>query len=479
MRLQALNKAMKMTHKFFSASLLATLIVLQASCNTAGTSVAGIEGTGSPVAVSTVSKGPITSFGSIFVNGIRFDTSKANITIDQTEAAEDALKLGMIVTVDGTLNADGKTGIATSVNYEENIEGPILGIQTFSGSQKQLNVMGIPVIVGNDIAFEALDFETLLEGQFIEVSGYQNINGEILATRIEKLADAYVPGEPVEIISFISELDTENKGFKFQALDIDYSGAEFVDLNEENLKNDLTIEVGGTLDDQGVLIADWIFFDDFEKDFEPGDKVFIEGVINKFESLSFFEVDGIEVDGSQLVLEDDILALLRQGAVVEVNGLFSEDDTLIAEEIDIIEAVEVYALAQVQDLLEDNEGIVLLNQALFVFEDTNFEDESEMEDRFINIESLMPDDWVEVWLFNYDDNWVIDTLKRRDSGDTTYLEGIITEVFDSGFGIQSFDVDSSQLPPEQLEFIEVNQFVSFSVEITDDGLIAIDIVEHE
>ncbi len=71
----------------------------------------GIGGTG------LTSSGTITGFGSIFVNGVEFETDSAEILLDGNTAADTALRLGMVVLVTGTLNEDGVTGTADRVEF--------------------------------------------------------------------------------------------------------------------------------------------------------------------------------------------------------------------------------------------------------------------------------------------------------------------------------------------------------------------------
>src|SRR6266702_2163278 len=56
--------------------------MLLASCD--GTNVAGIKGSGSPTpaAATAGALGPITGFGSVFVDGVEYSTSNAQISID-------------------------------------------------------------------------------------------------------------------------------------------------------------------------------------------------------------------------------------------------------------------------------------------------------------------------------------------------------------------------------------------------------------
>lgn len=99
-------------------AVAATLLV---SCG--GIDVAGIQGSGGPSPAAAV--GPITGFGSIFVNGVEYTTSSAHIVIDDQAGTESDLHAGQVVAVKGTVNADGTTGTATDVIFSGNVEGPV------------------------------------------------------------------------------------------------------------------------------------------------------------------------------------------------------------------------------------------------------------------------------------------------------------------------------------------------------------------
>ena len=82
--------------------------------------------------------GEITAFGSIFVNGIEYSTTTATITINgvvQPVGDQSALKVGMAVLVDGTVNPDGLTGTATTVDFLGDLEGTIDAAPVIVGSQ--------------------------------------------------------------------------------------------------------------------------------------------------------------------------------------------------------------------------------------------------------------------------------------------------------------------------------------------------------
>ena len=95
-----------------------------------GDQVAGIDGGGNPapVAINIVSQGTITGFGSVIVNGVRYDTSNATFTIDGSPGTESDLAVGQVVVVSGTINQAGTEGTAASVDFDDAVEGPIESI---------------------------------------------------------------------------------------------------------------------------------------------------------------------------------------------------------------------------------------------------------------------------------------------------------------------------------------------------------------
>jgi len=99
---------MKTRHYVFAVTTLAAAIGL-AACGGSGSSSASYTGT---------VRGVITGFGSVFVNGVEYDVTGANIMVNGVSGAESLLKVGDVVTLNGSVHADGKTGTATSISFE-------------------------------------------------------------------------------------------------------------------------------------------------------------------------------------------------------------------------------------------------------------------------------------------------------------------------------------------------------------------------
>src|SRR5262252_10556701 len=80
--------------------------------------------TPSSTTTAVVSSGPITRFGSVVLNGIEFDTTQAEIRVEDQIVREDELRIGMRVTVEGVRDNNG-VARATRVVFRKNVEGLI------------------------------------------------------------------------------------------------------------------------------------------------------------------------------------------------------------------------------------------------------------------------------------------------------------------------------------------------------------------
>ncbi|MBW2389839.1 MAG: hypothetical protein JRG89_15610, partial [Deltaproteobacteria bacterium] len=92
---------------------------------------------------SGISTGPITAFGSIFVNDIEWFIDDSEIELDDQVGSEGDLRLGMVVRVEGDINRENGTGEAVRVFFNDELEGPIesIGDIGLDGSIKELEVL--------------------------------------------------------------------------------------------------------------------------------------------------------------------------------------------------------------------------------------------------------------------------------------------------------------------------------------------------
>lgn len=369
------------------------LASLSFSCGTGNsgeqTASGGIGGTG-------ISQGPITAFGSIFVNGVKFETGEAIVTIDDLPGSDTELKLGMFVTVKGSIDADGITGTALTIDFEADIEGPIDGIDLLSNS---LVVMNQTVIVDMFTKFEnAGSLADLRENDMVEVSGLLAADGTIQATLIERRSEGFEPDvTEIELKGSIGGLNTSTKTFLIGTQIVNYSGAEFEDMIEAELANGLFVEAKGTRDLSGVLNATEIEKEDGGLgELEAGLEVEIEGLVTDFTSPSAFSVNGQAVITTLLTqfeggTADDIHLNTR----LEVKGKINENSVLVAEEIEFRQN-KFMMNADVETTDVSARTVTLLGQTLVLNDLTEMKDESFEEIEDLSLSDIQPGDRLEI-----------------------------------------------------------------------------------
>lgn len=290
-----------------------------------GSSVAdsgGIGGTG------ITSAGSITGFGSIFVNGVEFETGGSSMSVDDAGGVESDLRVGMVVTVRGTLNDDGVTGTADRVTYDGNLEGPISDVPTDptgDGVEKRFTVLGTTVSVSaSDTVFDdsaGLTFTNIDKGNLVDVSGFFDQTGVLRATYIEKDSGSFIDDvTEVEAKGTVSSFDNVDT-FALGGLTVTFDGAtDLSDLPGGTVADGLFVEVEGTLPsmDSTALAATRIEGEDLDEDEGEAE---LEGIVTDFMSLSDFKVSGIAVNASSAEFEPSSLATgIGDGARVEVEG---------------------------------------------------------------------------------------------------------------------------------------------------------------
>ncbi len=112
-------------------ALVCSLVLVACGGGGGGTQTASAApGTGGTGVTALTSEGPVTGFGSVIVNGTRFDDSTAAISLDGYNVNASSLRLGMVVTVVGT-----KSDAAVSVSTVVSVKGTADSIEIWSIAQ--------------------------------------------------------------------------------------------------------------------------------------------------------------------------------------------------------------------------------------------------------------------------------------------------------------------------------------------------------
>ena len=230
------------------------------ACGSSGSASASASGSGGSGAGSgsASASGTVTGFGSIYVNGKKFeahnvlvkvdDGSDTSCTIGPPSAPSDdscGVKKGMVVTVNGSFNGNQHTAI--SVRQKDAVEGLV---QSVAADQSRLVVMGQTVLVDSttiiDNNITGRDLATLnSEIDHVEVNGHIQPDGIIQATFIELKTPPAVMTP--EVRGYVSDHVAGNSSFQIGDLIVRYIGADIGDMPPPNGNNwdGLFVEVKG------------------------------------------------------------------------------------------------------------------------------------------------------------------------------------------------------------------------------------------
>jgi hypothetical protein len=290
----------------------------------------GIGGTGN------TSVGPITALGSIFVNGIEFQTTNAAVTINGVNSDEKELQVGMVVKVEGTVNADGKTGKADMVIFDHNTAGPINSIDL---GKSTLEVMGQTVLVDSQTIIAGLPGNTpgladLATNDMVEISGLADADGNIIATRIS----LKTTGRQPEVNGRVSSLTSTT--FKINALAVDYSKAMLRNFGPAGIQPGDIVNVTGNFTSPTTLLADVI--EKKSSDFKDNNNIEVEGFIDSlyyagqsisgFAIITQFGLQKVELNASTIFLDGK---LIKVGARIQVKGII-QNNIIQAKKLELL-----------------------------------------------------------------------------------------------------------------------------------------------
>lgn len=277
----------------------------------------GVGGTGS------FASGPITGFGSVIVNGIRFDDTGARIEAeDGSQLLRGNLGLGMIAEVEGGAvggTSTDPTATATRIRIASALVGPVTARDA---ATQTLEVLQQPVRITPATVYAATlpdGFASITDADVLEVHGFFDAaTATMVATRIEK---RLLPPLVYKLRGVVEELDTAARTFEIGHATFSYASplapveGRYVLLAVE------TAQVGGL----------WVVrrIDDGQRQLPDLDRAEIRGTVTAFTTTRLFSVNGQPVDASNAAFPDGEAVAL--GAQVEVRGALGAGTLRAAE----------------------------------------------------------------------------------------------------------------------------------------------------
>ncbi len=264
----------------------------------------GTGGTGS------FAVGPINGFGSIIVNGVRFDDVDARVESDDgSPRGSDSLRLGMMVEVDADEVRNAQAA-ARQVRVVSELIGRVDSVDPLLG---QLVVNGLTVRTNASTVFDeqfAGGLSGIAVASLIEVYGFADgAAGAVLATRLEPRPGATA----FKFRGALSALDRVARTFRIGSQSFSYLG---LSPEPEGLANGAVVRVvvGTARDGAGRWTVTALAGGVPSRDGVEGEA---DGLISAYNSDADFRVNGLPVDASGAVVQGGPLAA---GLRVEVHG---------------------------------------------------------------------------------------------------------------------------------------------------------------
>jgi uncharacterized protein DUF5666 len=423
---------------FKTMAILAAAAVIGA-CGGGADGGGGIGGTGT--GNPDVSLGAITAFGSVWVNGVEFNSSTATIRIDDNPHPESDLRVGMIARVDGSIaNATANTISVSSAakGYVESVAG------------NQMVVMGQTVITD---AGTTISNGPIVAGHYVQVHGLVVSDGTISATFVERKATQATP--PFAVKGFVKNHSAGGTTFVVGALNVTLAGNAVTNDMPGGSWNGLQVEVKGTAcagNPPATNVCGTVTASKVEPHGPRGNvaRVEVEGFITQFTSASNFTVGGQPVvTTGATVFEGGVAADLVLGTKVEVEGALS-GGVLTASKVSLRESVRFEA-----NVASKGAGTLTLAGLNGITIETN----SLTEFKNVTFAALAVGNNLRIRGRPGANNTVVATeLELRDTQPDTrvIIQAVASAVSAPNITLSGFVVDTSQIPNDEFKDINDN-----------------------
>lgn len=298
-------------------SLMVLATSALAGCGGGSIDLAGSPGTGG---TGIYLQGTISGFGSVIVNGIKFDDGQAAVQVDGVSAASAELRLGMVASLQGEIGAVAAMGTASSIDVWSIAQGLIT--QVGAG---EFTVAGLTVLTDRTTVLEGVASAALLSvGQRVAVWGLQ-AGADARSWKATRVAVVVVP-DTASLVStgLISVEDSQRY----------LNGLRLTGTLVASLMVGQLVRVQGALSSTGdSLAAVRVDVQGLPLGALPAGEIEIEGVVTTPLVNGRFMLGNIVVDANSAFYKPASY-VLAVGARVEVYGSWQPDGVLKATEVE-------------------------------------------------------------------------------------------------------------------------------------------------
>ncbi len=307
--------------KGLAAGAALGLVVAIAACG-GGSNTAGV-GSGGTGAFTAYSEGTITGFGSVIVNGLRYDDTAASVRDEDGLRNRSDLKLGMVVAVDGNVD-NNNLASASAIRFDSALLGPVSAV---NANLRTFMIIGQTVQVDDNTVLDASlvqGFKSIAPDQVLEVHGFLNAATNTLqATLIERKTNA----SKYKISGLVKDLQTSNR-----TLRIGNEIFSFAGLNLDKIANGNVIKL--RLQPRAPTgTATWAItsYSIESRSSSSQERAEVEGLITQINSPTQFSVSNILVDTSNASFPDGNATVVA-GQRIKAKGKLV-NGVLLAQEV--------------------------------------------------------------------------------------------------------------------------------------------------
>jgi hypothetical protein len=448
-----------------------------------------------PQPTPVLASGVITGFGSVFVNGARYEVESDTVVDFEDEAErvgdDSDLRIGMKVRVRAEEDENG-VRVAQRIEYDEDLKGPARNVIPDADDPRigTFEAVGVAVIVDANTVFDddvgdnngdgnidIRDLEVADGEVVVEVSGLPGPAG-LVATRIDRVnGPAGVPGtddDEYEVKGFVESVASDGGSFVVSGttfLVVDGAGGT---IFEDGLSigpelEGVFVEVKADENAMGAYVAvevereDDIGDHDEDGDFDDDDRfgdLEIEGILVSVNTSA--DPHEIVINGTTIKVTDASSLVALEGARVEIEGSFDDNGVLTLREAEAEGEHNVRTTDRVAQTdpgagtITTRLGLVIEPTGLSRVEDDAADsDEGDHRTPSEFVERVQPGDYLEArGIPNADGSVTWTRVERDDDGDPECeLRGPVvsidgTDASSFSFEIQGVTIDVSQIISE-------------------------------
>lgn len=427
------------------------LLIALSGCDTNDPgSGGGIGGSGiRPIVATGASLGSISEFGSIVVNGARFDTDSATFFVNDKPISQSDLRIGMNVLA----AVDFSSKVASQVDYVPSLIGPVESVNL---TDKTFRSLGQTVRLGGGTSFENLSLAELAPGMVVEVSGLRNATGLIFATFIRPAPDA----TRYQLVGAILSDLGDGQLFSLNGLQVNIAQADLSQISVDELEFGDKVYVTAnssaydptqtSMNVDSVRVA-------LEPMVSAGERVEYEGIVSSFTSPFEFDVYWQPVtatDQTRVEFEDGTLAdlsMIMLNTRLEIEAVVQEDGVYQASKIILIATENSKLTGVIERITPDTSSFAVLGLDIQVNDRTRYDgssgDGGGQDQDIASFGELRVGDYVEVDAAFLGMRLIANSVEVDDPDERAILEG---------------PVSALDMTPESIDI--VNQAVQLGIE---------------